>query len=716
MAKFRNEGGKFTTADRAKDAELLKEIRENFRYGSDQWKESREERRIDMRYIAGDPWDEADRKARKDAGRPCINHDELGQYVNACVNTARQNKRAIAVEPGGGDASEKTAELRGNLIRGIEYKSKAPSIYLTAFQAMVEGSYGFFRISRRYISPTSFNQEIVVKNIDNPDSVVYDPDVKEPDWSDGEWCFVLDPIRRGDFKRRFPNATITDFSLEDQRVAKDWIQDKTILTAEYWKIHKKDSKLYEFESGETATELPHDGTKPARTRTVTEKSLVQYLTNGVEILERNPQPGELLAIIPMIGLQRYIDDGGGAKRKLFSLVRLARDPQMSLAYLNSQEMEEAGLTPKVPYVGYKGQFESDAVAWETANKIPHAFLQADPMTDGSNGQVLPLPRREQYTPNFQAYEVAKDSCRRAVQAAMGISPLPTAAQRNNEKSGVALQNIQQQQQIGSFHFTDGYDRALQFAGRVIDSWIGVTYDTERDTAIRKPDDSQKVVRLNTATPYTPPNGGEPEHYPITDDAHDITVNTGPSTQSQWEKSSDFLDQLIGNLEHLPVAPPQQAKLLALAIRMKQLGAKGDQMADIISPPENAPMPPQAQAALAHASQLIQQLSATVHHLMDEKESKIMDLQSKERIAALHDKAGLIEALIKAQSTEAITAFNNDIAHIDRMLALIPDPALAGAGGAPGASAAPGAAASSPAGPATSPQSAPAAQPGPPLAA
>jgi hypothetical protein len=663
------------------DAKLLKEIRDRFKYASDSWSEAREERRIDMRFIAGDAWDEKDRKARKDAGRPCINHDELSQYVNACVNTARENKRSIKIEPGGAGADTKSAELRQNLIRGAEYKSHAPSIYLSAFQAMVEGSYGFFRIGRRYVSDDSFDQEIVVKNIDNPDSVLYDPDVKEPDWSDGEYCFVLDPVRRDDFKQRYPDATVTDFSLEDMRVAKDWIQDKIILTAEYWKIEKTRSKLYLFENGESATTLPA-GVKPARTRTVEKKALVQYITNGVEILETNPQPGELLAIIPMVGLQRYIDDGGGAKRKLFSLVRLARDPQMSLAYLNSQEMEEAGLSPKVPFIGYKGQFESDAVAWASVTKIPHGFLQADPITDGSNGQVLPLPQRQQYVPNFMAFEAAKDSCRRAIQAAMGISPLPTAAQRDNAKSGVALQRIQQQQQIGSFHFTDGFDRALEFAGRVINSWIPVVYDTERAVAIRKPDDSHQIVQLNTAAPYAEQAGGDPEHYPIDDADHDVTVSTGPSTQSQWEAQSDFLDQLIANLHGLPVPPPQQAKLLAMAIRMKNLGAKGDEMADIISPPENQPMSPAAQAALQHASALVQQLSQTVHSLLDEKQAKLSELASKERIAALNNKAGMIEALIKAQSTEAIAAFNADIEQIDRMLAMIPDPALAASPGAP----------------------------------
>src|SRR5262249_33658900 len=157
--------------------------------------------------------------------------------------------------------------------------------------------------------------------------------------------------------------------------------------------------------------------------------------------------------------------------------RMAREPQMSLAYLCSQEMEEAGMTPKVPVIGYTGQFETDRDAWETLNKIPRAFVQVDPAADPQNpNQVLPLPVWRQFTPNFQEFEIAKDSCRRAIQAAMGISPLPTAAQRDSEKSGVALEKMQTAEAIGSFHFVEGFERALERAGRIIDSWIPVDYD------------------------------------------------------------------------------------------------------------------------------------------------------------------------------------------------------------------------------------------------
>jgi len=615
------------------DEELLQEIRDRYRYYDDAWREIREESRIDRKYLSGDPWDEKDRAARENAGRPCINHDELNQYVNQATNNLRLNKRGIKVNPGGNGATEKTAEFRQNLIRGIEYRSHAQNAYVTAFENMLEGSYGYCRVSRRYVNRRkNKDQEIVIKNIANPDSVLYDPDCKEADWSDGRGCFVLDPIPREEFKRRYPKAQIKDFTAEHMRIAKDWLQDQQVLVAEYWRVTGDE------ESGLEVT---------------------QYITNGVEILERLPQPGEHIPIIPFVGKQRYIDEGGVAKRKLFSLVRLARDPQLSLAFLVTQQMEEAGQTPKSPYVGYKGQFEADAEAWENANRVPRAFLQVDPITDSSNGQILPLPRRESFTPNFQGYEMAKDSSRRAIQAAMGISPLPTAAQRNNEKSGVALERINQQQDLGSFHFVDNFDRALEFAGRVIEEWIPVVYDTEREIALRMPDDSHRVVRINTAAPYLDTRTNQMVHYPLTDEEadHDLEISTGPSYQSQREEAASFLDTLIQNLATLPVPPPQQAKLLALAIQMRQLGPKGDEMAQIISPssPDQAQQAGQQLAAAQQQLQaqgvLVQQLQAELQKLTLEKQGKLLDNQARMAIEKMKIEAQLAIAEVQTKSQE-----------------------------------------------------------------
>lgn len=615
------------------DADLLNEIRDNYRYAFDYWSDARNERQIDMRYICGDPWDPKDRKEREDNGRPVVNHDELNQYVNATIGSALQNKRGVKIEPDGEGASEKTAEYRQNRIRAIEYRSKASGIYIGALRNTLEGSYGFWRIKRRWIRG-SFNQEIVIKPIPNPDSVLYDPGAKEQDWSDAEWLFVLEPLSKAQFQRQYPKAKKTSFSAEDMRIegSSDWIKDNQILVAEYWKVIK------------TPTVLREGGQK----RIEHSKKVVQYVTNGFEILEQNEEPGEEIPIIPVIGLERYVDLGKGPQRKLFSMIRLGRDPQMSLAFLNSQQTEEASLSPKTPWVGYTGQFESDNDAWKTSHKKAHAFLQADPAPDSAGGQILALPTRVPFTPNFQAYEVAKDSCRRAIQAAMGITPLPTAAQRNNEKSGVALERIQEQQTVGSSHFIDGLERAIIRTGRIIESWLPVVDDTETMVPIRDQKDEHHMVRINTDGPYLN-DKGQPEHYPVEEGPHATTISVGPSNDSQRQEADEFLNNLIANVGKLPIPPQSAAHLLALAIKLKQLGPLGDEMAETISPDQQA-VPPQAQALLAQAQGQIQALTMENQALQAEKAAKVIDNEYKLKLEdkRLEAQIAMAEVNTKAQ--------------------------------------------------------------------
>jgi hypothetical protein len=668
--------------DGTSDENLLIEIRDRYRAYDTEWEEIRKERNKDLDYICGDPWDPKDRKARDEAGRPCINHDELGQYVNQAVNNVRQNKRGIKVDPKGEGSNDQSANLRQDLIRTIEYDSNAASIYAAAYQDMVEGSYSFFRISRRYLSDdpelldaSLFDQEIVISPIPNPNSVLYDPRCKQPDWSDARAVFVLERVPKKEFKSRWPDAQMTDFTAWHRDYASDWIFDQDVLVAEYWRAEIKRVKRYELEDGKVVKEP--SGRPVEKVRLLEERSIRQYITNGVEILERSkePEPGTLIPIIPMVGLARFKDIGGSSRRILFSLVRLARDPQLSLAYLNSQEMEEAGLTPKSPFMGYKGQFDSNRTQWNNVTKIPYAFLESDIPDNWPVGQVPPLPQRVPFTPNFGAYEIAKDSSRRAIQAAMGITPLPTAMQRDNQKSGVALDRIDTLEALGSFHFVDGYDRAIRLAGRVIDQWIPTVYTRQRTKHIRKPDDSYRQIQLNTDAPYPDAKTGAPVHFPVEDVDHSISISSGPSVNSQRDAVSKFLDGLIGQLPQLPISPPQAAKLLSLAIQMKNLGPKGDEMAEIISPTEGSPDQSQQQLAMAQGQLqqqgvMIQQLQAELQKLTVERQAKVVEGEYKLLTERMRTEASLLVERLKVDAQIATAEVQTKTQMLNERIAAI----------------------------------------------
>lgn len=615
-------------AGESADEELLREIREDYTYYRDFWRDNHNEMKTDLRFISGDPWEPDDRRNREDNNRPVLCPDELSQYQNATINNLRQNKRAIQVNPKGSGATDKDAERRSAIIKGIEYKSNAQGAYTNAFENQINCGMGFFRITTKVVDKKSGDQEPRIKDIENPLSVLLDPNAKEPDFSDMKRCFVMDILRKRDFGKQYPKAKMSSFAADDMSTAPDWFQGENILVAEYWRIDG-----YDPETGEGG-------------------KVTQYVTNGVEILSRTPWIGSWIPIISAMGKKVYVPHGSEMKRYYYSQIRLARGPQMMLAYGASHEAEVVGMLPRVPMMGYVGQFETDKEAWDSLNTIPRAYIQVDPVVDEGGGGVLPLPTRAQFGPDIAGYEAFNERWRRAIQAAMGITPLPTAAQRQNEKSGIALEKIQSQQAIGSFHFTDNFDRAIENCGRQLDELITLVMDTAREVTGRKADDTHDVMHVVPGG--TPLPQAEPGQPPITGDDildpkrgdFDVTISSGMSYQSQREQASDFVDTLIQNLDSLPLSPQSKATLLARAISLKDIGPIGDDLAKIIDPQgDGMPVPPQAQQMIAQLQQQLQLLQqANVQY-----QTKVSELEFEKKAGMVK---GQNDIILKKMQIEA----------------------------------------------------------------
>jgi hypothetical protein len=678
-----------------------KEIVECYTDFTSAWRDIREEAKIDIRYVAGDPWDPKDRRLREDAGRPCISLDEINQYLNQYNNSLRQNKRAIQVIPKGDGANDKDATRRENIIRGIENESNAQEAYITAAENAASRSYGYALIRTEYkdtsaqaeASISSFDQRIVIKRVGNPDVVLLNPNYEKADASDVTEAFYVKRMSKKDFKHEYPKARKVSFTSADATLAPGWIGDKDLQVAEFWKIHKTYRTLLLIDGGKlgpTAMWKDELDRKPEKSKVLKERQVeipevVEYVTNGIEILSENPWAGSRIPIIACFGKEIFVDEGTGAQRKLLSMVRLARDPQMLFAYFCSQEAEEAGMTPKTPFMGAKGQFESAKAAWEVINKQPLAYIEYDIILDAAQ-QSVEKPTRPQFQPNFEAYEMAKDSARRSIQAAMGISPLPTAAQRDSEKSGIALDRIQTQEAIGSFHFSDNFDRFLGNMGWQINELIGPIYDTDRQVPIEKADGTHAILRTVGSTSHPidedgaydvqglqGEDGKEEEHLHTDKGDFDVTISTGPSYQSQREQASEFVDHLIENWQQLGIPQPLAQKILALGIKLKDIGPLGDAIVELLNPPDPSNLPPAAQAAMAQLQSQLQTLMQENQVLHLERAGKVIEHDAKLKIAQASNQtkldsdtmAQIVKLVIaelgaKSRSTDQIAETDADV--------------------------------------------------------
>jgi hypothetical protein len=403
-----------------------------------------------------------------------------------------------------------------------------------------------------------------------------------------------------------------------------------------------------------------------RSRRTEQKSICQYVTNGLEILDKTPWLGKWIPIIPVFGKEIWVDRGDGSKRELISMVRLARDPFMLYCYYRTCQAEVVGMTPKTPFIGYEGQFDTNT-DWANIHKLPVAYAEVKAMMDATGSAVLPIPQRQMFEPPIQALELGAEAARRAIQAAMGISPLPTQAQRQNEKSGVALQRIESSQQKGSFHFVDNFKMAMENSGRQMNFLIKKIMDTSRDVGMRNDDETYEVRRINDPEHQNNIDLGE-------DDDHDLTITTGPKYDTQRQEAADYIEALVGT----PLFP-----LVAdLATKLKNLGPLGDQIAERLVPPQFAskgedgkPLPPEAMAKIQELTQQLQvrdQAGSEMSRELQKYEAgfqvKQLEAQNKMELAKLAARTKIIEAMIaaksKADATLAVAEAEHELAQLD----------------------------------------------------
>lgn len=302
------------------------------------------------------------------------------------------------------------------------------------------------------------------------------------------------------------------------------------------------------------------------------------------------------------------------------------------------------MAPRSPLVIWEGQEAADKVALTNLHTEPRAFVRLRPIKDPATGAFitdLPGGGRLPFQPNAEAYEISREAWRRAIQAAAGISPLPTDAQRTNQKSGIALEKINNAEAVGSYHFSDNADRSLENGGRQLNELITKVMDTPRAMTMRNPDDTHGSLMVGAQEHMgkflqgDEPEPGAGNDYLITDRGEfDITISTGPDKDSEREDQNEFADMLIENAPQYQLPQPILLKLLAKAIKLRDLGAIGDQIAEMLDPQDaQGQQLAQTMQQLGEAQKNLAAMQQELQQLKLEKAGKVIDNQFKSQMHA-----------------------------------------------------------------------------------
>ncbi len=506
--------------------DIVQEAQERLEAAWVQDRENREDAFTDLKFLAGDQWPNAIRLQREAQNRPCLTINRLPQFVNQVANTVRMNPPAIKAIPAGGEATAELAEIYSGLLRQIQYRSNATHVFANAVYYAVACGIGHFRLTTEYADDDAFDQEILIKRIQYPLSVFWDPAAVEPSRSDAVYCLVSELIGRKDFQKRFPGAAMTDFAAPSDLNAESglfWANRDAVRVCEYWVKRPHERTIARLVTGETIdiTEVDlsaplssvitgldpviqqaalsldgrvgpgHDetlGSQIIAERKMKSHKVEHYLLSGEEVLEGpNEWPGRYIPIFPVIGSETALE----SKIIRSGLIRFSRDPQQLYNFWRSAAAEAIALAPRAPFLATPAMIAKFKGQWDTQNTVSRPYLLYEPDPEAPGGRPMREPPPDIPAALVQESSLASDE----MKATTGIYDAALGA-RSNEISGVAIRARESQSDDSALHYQDNLMATLNHLGNALIDLVPKIYDSERTIRIMQEDESHEPVRIN----------------------------------------------------------------------------------------------------------------------------------------------------------------------------------------------------------------------------
>ena len=668
MSKDDNKDTKGASSDEG----LLKDAKEAFELAEEFEDENRKTALEDVKFARlGEQWPEAIKKQREIDGRPCLTINKMPAFTRQVVNDARQNKPSIKVHPVDDESDPETAEVINGLIRNIEYTSDADVAYDTGVECAVDRGFGYWQVDIDYAFDDTFDLDIQINRIANPFAVYGDPSSTEADSSDWNTAFKVDKVKKTEFTAQYPEAEKVDWDFDFQGVSTPWHDDEYIMVADWWRREEVERTILLLSDGMVIREEQAEGLRDVmaannvtvvNSRPVRSHKVTRFKLTGAEVLSTDPWPGKYIPIIPVYGEEFDIE----GKRYLRSLIHNGKDSQRMFNYWRTTATELTALAPRVPFIGPKGAFKTDASKWQTANQVSHPYLEYDVVRE-ANG----MPPQRQPMDTGAAAGALQESLNASddMKSTIGLYDASLGA-RSNEVSGRAIMARQREGDVSTFHFQDNLTRAIRHTGRVVIDLIPRIYDkprivrvlgedgNERTQGINKPvpdldeDGNQRMepVKDQMGYPVKNPVTGEPVMQPkmrvfdLTAGKYDLIVNAGPSFTSRREEAAAQMTEMVRAYPNIaPVIGDLIAKNMdwpgadEIARRLQKMLPQ--QLQDQAIPPE---VQKQIEAGMAR----IKQLETENQKLKDDRSLEQMKIRQDEIEAEMKNMVDVMNAATK----------------------------------------------------------------------
>jgi Phage P22-like portal protein len=457
---------------------IIQEAKERWRLCSEWYGPFWRKFSADLRFRHADSengWQWPDEIRRSRGRKPCLTLNITRQHNLQISNNTKQKRAAVKIIPTGGPATIESAEIFKGLVRCIEHKSRAQDIYGKAADFQIDGGLGWWRVVTDYCDDDTMDQEIRLYPVNDPLSVVLDPDAQEKDKRDAKYGFVFDQVPRKDFTaayKRFADSIGDEVGLLGGALFSSFTKTDYIWICEYFRKVPKKDQLFSFvdqasgmRKNVRSSNLPDEVRDAVKSHPLTQirdiwpEEIQWKLIVGNRIIDSTIWPGKFIPLIPVLGEETLVDglyDCKGHTRNM-------KDAQRMFNYNASSQVEFVALQGKTPWIAAAEAIQGYEAMWQSANLVDHAVLIYHGMDEDFPEKQIPPPSRTEPPTAAPAYQAGMETAFNQMMMTSGQWQ-NQMGMMGNERTGVAIEKRVDQGDLATFHFDDNFQSALRFTG------------------------------------------------------------------------------------------------------------------------------------------------------------------------------------------------------------------------------------------------------------
>jgi len=475
-------------------------------------------------------------------GKPRYTFDMVSPIIDQISGEIEQADFDIRVSPAGGDATKEIALTYDGLIRNIENISSAKDVYAASARGMITTGYDGWRVVQKYADSDSFDQDLLIEKVHNfVDRVWFDPAAEKQDRSDARYCFVLHPVAKDEFERRWPDSNGN--SVSDDRDGEAYFDKaEVVLIGEILYCEYEERQVVLMSNGQTYAdddefssirdELEAAGVTEVDRRKRPEKYVCSRFFDADGWLgEKKETVFNRIPVIPCFANYTIFEH-----KTLYSgVIERLMDSQRVMNYSLSREIEEGALSPRPKYWMTLAQAagHEDQLSTLNTNSDPVQFYNVDPEAPppGQQGGAIINPGLRTIT--------------EAMRGMIGYAAGMFAANMGDNpglQSGVAIQQLQNKGDNGTFKFNKALQVAIAATGKLLVDAIPKVYETERAVRVLYEDESYDVTTLNQQV-IDVQTGQIVTLHDLNQGKYDVVCKAGPSFKNRQQETLEVIIEM-----------------------------------------------------------------------------------------------------------------------------------------------------------------------------